>query len=839
MESYIVEVLNVLTISYNVTSTDGHVTFHIEQVDGKITSVTLTTSDIASADALNLKASQADFTALASRVTTAEGNITTLGGRMTTAEGNITTLGGRMTTAEGNITTLGGRMTTAEGNITSLGGRVSTNETDIANLQHLYNDLQQSKPVPVTALPETGQQQGVIYRLAGTTSYSDYMWNGSTWVLMATYNNAIDPRPKKASQNLVTSGGVFDNIGALDISELNATENPHTLAQYIDLSAALAAIPTDYQKGGMSIKYVCTSDNKYVRYDYMGTEVSGTPNPFLNPDNWSIHANTILKESPEFIEAKTDGEGKLLESTQIDGSKIFYEDVNVKKTIAAKEISSEKMTLAGAEISFSATVGVNTLTDDPEERLEIKTDYEGKIVSDRGNDGMLREKIGVKTPLIIADKIDSPSINSVELTSETNTIYVERPKFGEIWFEGELPTDTSDERIPTWLTMTFKNSGVSQFKCNCTLAIQGHGSASYAKRGYTLEPYNGRKKSISIKFGDMIAIDSFHLKAYATDSLHCRDMANFNIWRSIIEHLGYPYSKINNIPYGLADEYNKNIINTADAKYAPDGFPCVCYLNGNFLGLYTIKLKKSRQNYAMEKSIKTEIFLDATNTQIGGTSASSLNTQFIHEGWDLKNPKLKNYEEGGEIPDANVLASIERLFGFTSAWDASDPASIEGYDNFIVLPHWLAFVIFEELVYSEDSVGNNLNVVTWDNNHWSVIPYDTDLSYGLHAWNRTLYGPDMMNRFIQYGDIWPTFRSLFNTQIRALWTSLRANGIITFEKVFSAYKEQCSSIPRDIYASDYEKWGTIWENGIPSMEQLAANIAARIEWLDNQWLNNN
>jgi hypothetical protein len=35
---------------------------------------------------------------------------------------------------------------------------------------------------------------------------------------MATYNNAIDPRPKKASQNLVTSGGVFDNMGALDVS---------------------------------------------------------------------------------------------------------------------------------------------------------------------------------------------------------------------------------------------------------------------------------------------------------------------------------------------------------------------------------------------------------------------------------------------------------------------------------------------------------------------------------------------------------------------------------------------------------------------------------------------
>lgn len=166
MESYITQVINILDASFNVTSTDGHITLHITQMDGIITSVQVQSTDIASAADLALKASQADLTALASRVTTAEGNITSLTGRMGTAE------------------------------------------TNIANLQQLYNNLQQSKPVPVTALPSTGQQQGVIYRLAGTTSYSDYMWNGSRWVLMSTYNNAIDDVPIPASANLVKSGGV-------------------------------------------------------------------------------------------------------------------------------------------------------------------------------------------------------------------------------------------------------------------------------------------------------------------------------------------------------------------------------------------------------------------------------------------------------------------------------------------------------------------------------------------------------------------------------------------------------------------------------------------------------
>ena len=78
----------------------------------------------------------------------------------------------------------------------------------------------------------------------------------------------VDTEPTENSENLVTSGGVFNNIGAFDISELNATENPHTLASYADLTAALAALPSQYQKGGMTVKYIQSSDNNYVQYRY-------------------------------------------------------------------------------------------------------------------------------------------------------------------------------------------------------------------------------------------------------------------------------------------------------------------------------------------------------------------------------------------------------------------------------------------------------------------------------------------------------------------------------------------------------------------------------------------
>ena len=67
---------------------------------------------------------------------------------------------------------------------------------------------------------------------------------------------AIEDFPEKDSSNLVSSKGVFNSIGAFDISELNATENPHTLATYADLQSALNALPSEYRKGGMSVKFV-------------------------------------------------------------------------------------------------------------------------------------------------------------------------------------------------------------------------------------------------------------------------------------------------------------------------------------------------------------------------------------------------------------------------------------------------------------------------------------------------------------------------------------------------------------------------------------------------------
>ncbi len=127
--------------------------------------------------------------------------------------------------------------------------------------------------------------EGCVYRVSnydGTntqvdaTKYSEYAWDGTQYIHLATKSQV---------------GEVFD------VSEYNATGG--TLATYASLSALLSdanlstIIPSGVRKGGMSVKFVQSSDNKYVQYRYTGTEITGTPNPFLNIANWEKQGEEV------------------------------------------------------------------------------------------------------------------------------------------------------------------------------------------------------------------------------------------------------------------------------------------------------------------------------------------------------------------------------------------------------------------------------------------------------------------------------------------------------------------------------------------------------------------
>ena len=237
LAAYVGGIIGALDATFNLTSTDGHVTLRMTQTDGVITSLQILTSDIASASAL-----------------------------------------------------------------ATLGGQVSTNADDIAALQALYNALQQSAPQviePTDTWPVASPSDTVIYRVIDRVNtppqyYSDYMWNGTAMVLMATYNNAIDDVPTAGSNNLVKSGGVAKSIEGVLYEEMDGKLSKNlidlntgwtdgyvnTLTGEVNSHSELAASDPIPVKGGAKIIF-----NSY----YNGLMTEGMALAILDSSNTVIY----------------------------------------------------------------------------------------------------------------------------------------------------------------------------------------------------------------------------------------------------------------------------------------------------------------------------------------------------------------------------------------------------------------------------------------------------------------------------------------------------------------------------------------------------------------------
>ena len=90
--------------------------------------------------------------------------------------------------------------------------------------------------------------------------------------------------------------GIVNDI--FDVSEYNASGTPPVLATYASLDLAIAAIPAAKRKGGMSMRYVQTSDNKYVQYRLMSDTFNTTK------DNWQGVDEEATVESDNLVLSK-------------------------------------------------------------------------------------------------------------------------------------------------------------------------------------------------------------------------------------------------------------------------------------------------------------------------------------------------------------------------------------------------------------------------------------------------------------------------------------------------------------------------------------------------------
>lgn len=159
------------------------------------------------------------------------------------------------------------------------------------------------------ATPSSTPTTGKVFYLALTSgTYTNFgniavtqginilKYNGSVWSLDAFVG--IDDTPTPQSNELVKSGGVFNDIMTNGSAfNLTAYNNGTT---YEDLNAALTALnalPAAYKKGGMSMKFVRTYDNKYVQARLMADSFT------TDVTQWQSVDTTPAYDSPNLVES--------------------------------------------------------------------------------------------------------------------------------------------------------------------------------------------------------------------------------------------------------------------------------------------------------------------------------------------------------------------------------------------------------------------------------------------------------------------------------------------------------------------------------------------------------
>ena len=179
-----------------------------------------------------------------------------------------------------------------------------------------------------------------------------------------------------------------------DISE-------YTGKTYDTLSDALADVPDGKQKGGMSVSFVCTSDNKYVQYRCMSDSFT------TNTDDWSFMGDDVLTECPEYMAVYLDADKRIIKAVKNDGTEYFAVGVETK-TLKVED---------GAEIYGDiSTDGVGVTMIENPEFMEVYLDADKHILFGLQNDGNFYFGCGVPKQIVdyIEKKLADLSLDEYE-----------------------------------------------------------------------------------------------------------------------------------------------------------------------------------------------------------------------------------------------------------------------------------------------------------------------------------------------------------------------------------------------------------------------------------------
>lgn len=582
----------------------------------------------------------------------------------------------------------------------------------------------------------------------------------------------------------------------------------------------------------------------------------------------TIYSNTkelldvlSLKENPEYLSVETDADGKIIASTNVDGSHYIY---NAKSETIPEEFEH---------------------IEDPEGKMEITTDADDRILAYRDSEGKKHEhSMEIKNLEVSNLNLQGNSVNDIQDALKANGFYVKAPID---WSESsfiQIPEPrfaianiTNIESMPTTKTdnkkafFEFWDMQGNYFKKHAILNAQGRSSMNWEKKNISLDLCDDEWKgdeTPEVRFGNWVPQDSFHVKAYYTDVVRGLCPISYKLYEQIVHTRGdkydrpwkkalIDYSKIGTTSKSFGNPYvgDYDLLTDTGARCFPDGFPVAIYLNGKFYGIFSLQLKKHRDNYHLNKSTAEHVHLDGILDEV---------TIFNGKGnidwsqFEVRNPKglyaiggnkydadVKQEEiagdtevnawiEAGTLPNGKAIDSktkkalqmtakvkkyildfaetVPTIKSAMATYEASSKSEEDlkalksVYEKYFDVQNMEDYMIIGDILGNGDGFAGNWQWFTYDGVKWWVGLYDCDLVFG-GSWKgeRTIppykYHVDSSTNkpdgyIVKY----------YNDDMKARYKELADNNIISVNNMVSMLKDWCMRIGTSFYKKEYEKW---------------------------------
>lgn len=506
-----------------------------------------------------------------------------------------------------------------------------------------------------------------------------------------------------------------------------------------------------------------------------------------------------LQDNEEYLAVEQDAEGKILSSTNPDGSHYIH---NAKSETIPTEFEH---------------------IEDKEGRTEITTDAEDKILGYRDSKGTRHEyKISAKHL-----ELSNEAANEVNEAFKSSGIRMDNPSdfSKDSHIELPIPRIAAQVRLYAPKLPTTKQDDIeaeieyndkdgNYFRKPVILNAQGASSMSYYVKNMAIDISDGSE----IKFGDFPTQDSFHLKKYYIDAFRGQCIVGYWLMeqvyksRPIGQQYPYEYSYSNDSVIDSLGNVKKDFF--TGSKCHPDGFPIiVTWVNSQTreeteMGIYTWNLKKSKDVYYADKKKAENIILDGiidTDTLFGGSIAWN---QF-----EIRNPKslidIDGNKYNGDNPtelsntdglSKKVKDNLERLSGVKAALQESNSkATFEKY--FLVNPY-IDYWLVSQLLYNFDGFRKNWIWCTWDGKRWTPTLYDVDSIFGM-TYEGTFVYKTSDKEGLNGVSATHGLTSLYKEEIEMRYKELRDLKIFTTDNIVGLLQKWVSIIGFDNYKKEF------------------------------------